>query len=115
MPDRLIAGALANSTRARNEARPDTQQNPTEAPMRRGIVTAVSSGVYTVDVVGSSGAAVRSYSGLRSWGGSFEVGDQVWIVWEGNRPVPFLMGGGGSGSGTSDDILAVRLIPGFDD
>jgi hypothetical protein len=79
--------------------------------MRRGVVTAVSSGVYTVAIPGANSETAESIAGLRVWGSSaFETGDKVLLFWSDQIPVPYIIGtGAGAGSGEITPVLVGSL------
>jgi hypothetical protein len=99
--EQYLRGTADEAQLARRAAGREGQMASPPGAMRRGTVTATLGGYYTVDVMaGAGGGVAATINGVTAWGGNFEVGDFVWLVYEGDRPVPFIMGGGGSSGGS---------------
>jgi hypothetical protein len=77
-----------------------------------GEVSAVGAGgSYTVDIISSTGGVVDTLTGVRVWGSAaFIVGDKVMLAYQGNRPVPQIVGGGGGEGGGSTPIVTACLL-----
>lgn len=67
---------------------------------RRGIVSAVANGVYTVQLIGGDGTTVvETIPGVRVWGqAGYSFGDRVKIIYEGDEPLPYIDSTSGGGA-----------------
>ncbi len=102
--DGYLSSTAEQAQRARREARANAGQDSPPSQTRIGVVAAVSGGFYSVDLVGADGTTVvDTLIGLRVWGsGSYAVGARVFVVYSGARPIPYIFGTGGGGSGIED-------------
>lgn len=97
--DRIIVQAREDAKAALGNARQTQQIAARPSAMRRAIVISQSDGWYTIGILGADSATVDTIPGVRVQGsGSFDIGDQVLAVYIGDRPIPYIMGAGGSGS-----------------
>jgi hypothetical protein len=96
--DQYLVGAAESARVARDTASKGTAGASVASALRMGIVTVAADGVYTVDVVGANGVASSTVAGVTAWGGSFAVSDRVMLAYVGDRPIPFIVAGGGGGA-----------------
>lgn len=108
--ERAIVQAASTGRDASAAARPTSAQDAPPSALRLGKVSAVASGAYTVDLIGATGTVVDSIPGVRVWGDAeFTVGQRVTVAYFGDRPVPWIIGGGG-GSGDIGESIATPLL-----
>ena len=71
-------------------------------------------GAYLVGLVGANGTVVDSIPGVAVWGDSeYSPGDRVVLVYTGQRPIPFIASGGGSGGSGGESVPVVVSSLGF--
>jgi hypothetical protein len=86
----------------RSQAGKGSQSISRPSPWRRATILTANAGVYSVAVAAADGGTASTIAGVQVWGSAtFNVGDRVWLVYEGDRPVPFIMGAGGGGGAGS--------------
>lgn len=111
MVDQYLVGVGEAARRGLEQAREVYQGESGPSNFRRGRVVGVDgNGVYTVQILAADGSGVDTIPGVRTWGvGAVDLGAEVWLTWEGGRPVPWIVGGGGSGSGEGVYIVTGGL------
>jgi hypothetical protein len=88
------------ATRAKEQRGAADAPQSLPANIRPAVVTAADAGIYTVEIIGSDSTAVDTLTGIPAWGSAtFAPDDLVWLVWVGERPIPYIMGAG-NGNGT---------------
>lgn len=98
--DQFVVAASEQSRLAREAGGASLSGVSLPGMLRLGIVSAVTDGVYTIGVLGATGTTVDNIEGVHAWGGEFQPGARVVLGWVGDRPIPWILGGGGSsGSG----------------
>lgn len=108
--DAAIQYAIDQALRALSEAQ-RTNQAGDQAILRRGRVSDSNGDVYAVEIVRADGTPAETLPGVRVWGGgSVALGGEVWLLWEGGRPIPWIVGGDG-GSGGVGDFVFVGGLP----
>jgi hypothetical protein len=104
----FIPGLVGELTRQGNRSPQNSQTESRPPSRRRGIISVVDTpnGCYTVAPVGADGGGIDVIPNLRPWesGAVFDVGDRVWIEYEGTNPIPFISSGGGGASGGSGGV-----------
>lgn len=90
--DRAIVGVDEMARRAAASSRGGAAQDSPPSALRRGVITAAGTATYTVDVLAADGSVAYTVPGVPSWGrgGPWRVGDAVVLVYEGERPVPYI-------------------------
>lgn len=101
MNDQHLLSATAGLDEAREESRSHTTEySPMGTATRRGIILGVNdNGTYTVGLLAAGAAPVETILNVPAWGATFGEGDRVAVVFDPARRVPWIQGGGGSGSG----------------
>lgn len=110
-------GAIINEKVSRLETQSKTNSQKNSIPnsrIRRGIISADNGdGSYTVSVVGADSSTSQfTIDGVRPWDStsSFTVGGKVTLLYEGNRPLPWILSGGSSGGEGGTTSLVVGRI-----
>lgn len=106
--------------REQTKSHPFTSGDSSTAIIRKAIISAVNTAggvsTYDVTVISASGGTADSIRGCSFWGSaSLNIGDKVFIVYEGNRPIPYILSGasGGSGSGGGEYVPVIVSKLGF--
>jgi hypothetical protein len=88
----------------------DVPSGPSQ--IRLGLIIAQTGGSYTVGLVGADASVGDNIPGVRAWGdASFAADDKVFLIWVGDRPIPFILAAaGGSGSGGGSEFLFTVAI-----
>jgi hypothetical protein len=98
--------------REQTRAHPFTSVDASTATVRKAIIYAANTAggvtTYDVTVVSPTGSAADSIRGCSVWGSaSLSVGDKVWIMYEGNRPIPYILSSSSAGSSGGWDYVPV--------
>jgi hypothetical protein len=82
--------------------------------IRLGVIIEQTGASYTVGLVGADASVGDTIPGVRAWGdASFEADDKVFLVWIGDRPLPYIMtSAGGGGDSTSAGLFTVAIFGG---
>jgi hypothetical protein len=105
--DSYLQAAAETARRAAEGAKRTAAIDAFPSALRPAVVTARAGDVYTVDLIGADGEVCQTIAGVTAWGGQgYELGQQVFVVYIGTRPIPFIVGGGG-GSGGGGGVLAL--------
>lgn len=94
-----------------------TTSNAPTSVLRRAVITAVNTSggtsTYDVAVISVDGSTSDTIKGCTVWGNtSYAVNDKVWILYDGLRPVPFVLSSA-SGGGTSEFVPVIVSTLGF--
>jgi len=109
--DAFIQAAAGTAKRAAEGARRTGGIDAPPSNLRPAIVTARSGDVYTVDMIGADGEACDTIAGVTAWGGAgYQPGAQVFLVYIGSRPIPYILGAGGGTAGSGVLALANRFF-----
>lgn len=110
MNDHQMLATRSAAIDAREEGRPhNTEESPMGTATRRGVIegAANANGTYNVRLVAASGALTELIRNVPAWGATFEDGAQISLVFEPSRKIPWIQGGGGSGSGGDASFVVV--------
>jgi hypothetical protein len=109
--EQFLVKTADKAAAAAEGAKGRTAADSSASNRRRGVVTAVGSGSYTVSVLSASGGVAQSIAGVKAWAdGALAPGDKCFVVWEPGRPVPFIEPVGGSGGGGDQVFLVTGLM-----
>lgn len=101
--DMALVGVGEAARLAGGVARGTTLQDSKASRLRLAVVIDAGDGVYTVGLVGADASVVETIPGVPVWGSAtFSPGDRVTVAYTGDRPIPYILSGGGSGGGSAD-------------
>ena len=108
--EQAIESARERARSAGEGTRAGTAGDSRPSTIRLGRIAAVLAGSYTVDVMGANGVA-DTVPGVTAWGSAtYLAGEQVTLAWIGDRPIPFIIGGGSSGGGSGAPFVTACLL-----
>lgn len=110
MNDQHLLSATAGLEDTRQEGRSHTTPlSPMGTATRRGVIEgdANANGTYNVRLIADSGEPAELVQNVGAWGASFLDGERVAVVFDPARRIPWIQGGGGSGSGGDASFVVV--------
>lgn len=104
--DMALVGAADRARLAQTAARGAAALDSRPSQIRLGVIIEQTGGSYTVGLVSAAGSVGDTIPGVRGWGdASFADGDRVFLVYVGDRPIPYILSSAGSGSGGDSGFL----------